>query len=57
MKEVSSTSVLQLFCGCDDLEYLVRNLARVIVPGPEQEDSLWDLTNRICDRYMCPIAA
>ncbi len=58
MREGTRTArVSQLFCGYEDIEYLIRTLTRVIVPVLEEEDSLWELTNRVCDRYMCPMAA
>lgn len=57
-KENRVLAVSQIFCGYDDIEYLLRHLASVIAPAREQEDdSLWDITNRVCDQYLCPTAA
>lgn len=55
--DLNRTAVSQLFCGYEEIEVLVRNLARVIVPALEEEGSLWELTNRVYDRYMYRLAA
>jgi hypothetical protein len=35
----------------------VGELARVLLPKLDEFDSLWELTNNICDRYLEPVAA
>jgi hypothetical protein len=58
MREMNGTAGgAQVLNGYDQAGEFVRDVARAILPEFGQVDDLWELTNRICDRYMQTRAA
>lgn len=45
---IDTGSVLLQTSECDSL---IRHIASLVLPSTIQE-SIWDITNRVCDRYL-----
>jgi hypothetical protein len=50
-------AVLPLPSAYRQLENWEGDIAAAILPRLVEFDSLWELTNNICDRYLQPVAA
>ncbi len=55
--ENRTVAVLPLPSSYRQAENCAGDMAAVILPKLDEFDSIWELTNSICDRYMEPVAA
>ena len=55
--ENRTVAVLPLPSSYHQAENRAGDIAAVILPKLDEFDSIWELTNSICDRYMEPVAA
>ena len=43
--------------GYNQVENYPGDIARLLLPKLDEFDSIWELTNSVCDRYLEPVAA
>jgi len=43
--------------GYNQVENYPGDIASLLLPKLDEFDSIWELTNNICDRYLEPVAA
>jgi hypothetical protein len=52
-----TVALLSLSSGFHPAENCPGDIAAAILPRLVEFDSIWELTNNICDRYLEPVAA
>lgn len=55
--EDKTVAVVPPLDSCQQVENSADAAVRAVLSRLEEFDSVWELTNRICDRYLKPVAA